>query len=387
MSFYKRAWAQIHLDNLKENAFNYTRLIAEKSDETELMCVVKADCYGHGSPECTKYLQRTVGCRWFAVSNLNEAIELRNNGIGGEILILGYTPPEYAPTLSEYNIIQAITEYDYARQLSHNAVDGVRTHIKLDTGMTRIGLRLKTADEYAEETVKISELENIYVEGIFTHLCVADSTDAEMVAFTKKQIEIFNDVYKKLCDRGLDIRHHHYLNSAGGILHNGGDSTLARLGIVLYGLKPDVSLEIPFELRPVMELKAVVSQVKTVEAGASVSYGRTYFANETIKVATVSVGYADGVPRALSNKGELIVNGKRAKIIGRVCMDQLMLDVTGIDVKAGDVATVIGKDGDEEITADEIAVLCDTIGYEIVCDITKRVPRLYFENGKNLTLG
>lgn len=383
MPFIKRAWAEIHLDNLKENCENYKKALKSSSDETDLLCVVKADCYGHGSPVCTKYLQEKVGAKWFAVSNLNEAIELRNSGITGEILILGYTPPEYANLISEYNIIQAITEYDYACKLSFCAKEKVRVHIKLDTGMTRIGLRFKEISEYLEEIKKIIALDSLNVEGIFTHLCVADSYREEDVEFTKKQIGLFNDINNALKSQSIFLPQHHYLNSAGGLFHNDGNSTLARLGIIMYGLKPDISLEIPFKLKPAMELKAVVSQVKEVEENVSVSYGRSYFTNRPTKIATVAIGYADGVPRSLSNKGELLVNGKRGKIVGKVCMDQLMLDVTGIDVKPGDVAVVIGKSSAEEITADEIAEKCGTIGYEIVCDITKRVPRLYYD-GENL---
>lgn len=377
MNFFRRAWAEIHLDHLKENFGNFKKHL---DDSSEVMCVVKADCYGHGSPICSKYLQNELSVKWFAVSNLNEAVELRRNGIEGEILILGYTPPEYADALNEYNIIQAITELDYALKLNENAKTPVRCHVKLDTGMTRIGLRFDDAQGYACEVERIYNLENIAVEGIFTHLCVADSKNEEDILFTRSQISLFNEIYEKLCEKGIEIKHHHYLNSAGGVFHNQKNSTLARLGIILYGLKPDYDLELPFEIKPAMELKAVVSQVKTIEAGASVSYGRTFVSDKEIKLATVSIGYADGVPRSLSNKGELLVNGKRAKIVGRVCMDQLMLDVTEIDVKAGDVAVVMGTSGDEQITADDIAHICNTIGYEIVCDITKRVPRLYYDN-------
>lgn len=383
MRFLKRAWAEIHLDCLKENYTNFSKAIGS---ETPIMCVVKADCYGHGSPVCAKYMQDVLGAKYFAVSNLNEAIELRNGGITGEILILGYTPPEYSDLICEYNIIQAVTEGDYAQRLSQLSQKPVRCHVKLDTGMSRIGLRFSTAEEYAEEILAISKLENINVEGIFTHLCVADSKTEGDIAYTKSQISLFNDVYRLVCEKGLSVKHHHFLNSAGGIFHNDNTSTLARLGIILYGLKPDALLEIPFALKPAMELKAVVSQVKTVGEGTFVSYGRTYRADREIKLATVAIGYADGVPRSLSNKGELLVNGKRAKIVGRVCMDQLMLDVTGIDVKAGDIAVVIGKSGEEQITADDVAEVCSTIGYEVVCDITKRVPRRYFEGACEITL-
>lgn len=379
MEFLKRAWAEIHLDRLKANAENYRKYLRPG---TELMCVVKANCYGHGSVACSKYLQEELTVKNFAVSNLNEAIELREGGIDGEILILGYTPPECAGLLSEYGIIQAVTEYDYAEALSDFSTSPVRCHIKLDTGMSRIGLRFETASEYADEILRISNLPNIETEGIFTHLCVADSETDENREYTRKQISLIKSVKAELLSRDFKLSHCHFLNSAGGIFYSDEASSLARLGIILYGLTPDTSLTLPFELAPVMELKAVVSQVKTVEKGVFVSYGRTFETTGTTKIATVSAGYADGVPRLLSNKGEVLVKGKRTKIIGRVCMDQFMIDVTGIDVKSGDTVTIFGKSGKEKITADDIADICGTIGYEIVCGITKRVPRIYFNKGK-----
>lgn len=379
MEFLKRAWAEIHLDRLKANAENYRKYLRPG---TELMCVVKADCYGHGSVACSKYLQEELSVKNFAVSNLNEAIELREGGIDGEILILGYTPPECAGLLSEYGIIQAVTEYDYAEALSDFSTSPVRCHIKLDTGMSRIGLRFETASEYADEIIRISKLPNIEAEGIFTHLCVADSETDENREYTRKQISLIKSVKTELLSRDFRLSHCHFLNSAGGIFYSDEASSLARLGIILYGLTPDTSLTLPFELAPVMELKAVVSQVKTVEKGVFVSYGRTFETTGTTKIATVSAGYADGVPRLLSNRGEVLVKGKRAKIIGRVCMDQFMIDVTGIDVKPGDTVTIFGKSGNEKISADDIADICGTIGYEIVCGITKRVPRIYFNKGK-----
>lgn len=379
MEFLKRAWAEVHLDRLKANAENYKKYLKAG---TELMCVVKADCYGHGSVVCSKYLQEELSVKNFAVSNLNEAIELREGGIDGEILILGYTPPECAGLLSEYGIIQAVIEYDYAAALSDFARSPVRCHIKLDTGMSRIGLRFETASDYADEIIRISELPNIKTEGIFTHLCVADSETDENREYTKKQISLIKSVRAELLSRDFSLSHCHFLNTAGGIFCSDGASSLARLGIILYGLTPNASLALPFEPAPVMELKAVVSQVKTVEKGTFVGYGRTFEATRTTKIATVSAGYADGVPRLLSNRGEVLVKGRRAKIIGRVCMDQFMTDVTGIDVKPGDTVTIFGTSGKERITADDIAAICGTIGYEIVCGITKRVPRIYFNKGK-----
>lgn len=383
MEILKRAWAEVHLDRLRANVENYQNCLGSETGKTQLMCVVKADCYGHGSPACSLYLQEEAGIRWFAVSNLNEALELRESGITGEILILGYTPPEYAGVLSENNIIQAATDLKYAQELSacadNCAGKPVRVHIKLDTGMSRLGLRFSSPDEYCEQILSIASLENISAEGLFTHLSSADSMDSESVEFTKEQIKLFDSVCDKAQKLCPQLKERHFMNSAGGVFYNNSKATLARLGIIMYGLTPDRELKLPFELHPVMELKAVVSQVKYLEKGASVSYGRTFTAPGRIKTATVAAGYADGVPRLLSNKGEVLIGGKKAPIIGRVCMDQLIADVTGIDVRPGDVAVIIGSDGANTVTADDIAEKCSTIGYEIVCGITKRVPRVYLK--------
>ena len=377
----KRAWAEIHLDRLLYNAENYINCVnaGAKDNKTKLMCVVKADSYGHGSVKCANYLEKKGNVRFFAVSNLDEAIELREGGIKGEILILGYTSPDYAAALSEYDIIQAITDEQYALELSQNSAKPVRCHVKLDTGMTRIGLRFDNVSAYAEAVMRIRNFDNLKVEGVFTHLCAADSTDESDVLYTNKQISLIKQVWQTLKSKGAELSHCHFLNSAGGIFYPDNASTLARLGIILYGLYPDRALVLPFAPKPVMEVKAVISQVKEVEGGTCVSYGRTFVTKGKTKLATVAVGYADGVPRLLSNKGEMLVKGKRAPIVGRVCMDQLMLDVTGIDVKEGDEAVLFGTSGSETITADDVAALCGTIGYEIVCGISKRVPRIYLE--------
>lgn len=311
--------------------------------------------------------------KWFAVSNLDEAIRLRRLGIKGELMILGYSPEEIADDLIRYDIIQACTQYSYAEKLSKSATLGkVRLHIAIDTGMSRIGL-FGSAEADAEEIVKIAQLENVTVEGMFTHYAVADCGDEESLAFTRSQTEKILAVDEELKKRGVELGCVHFLNSAAGVCHSNERSDLARLGILLYGLYPNPSEPLPFEPKPVMELKAVISQVKEIAAGTSVSYGRTYTADKRIQLATVCAGYADGFPRALSNKGEVIIKGVRCPIVGRICMDQFMCDVSAVsDVQVGDVATLFGK----LITADDIAQLIGTIGYEVVCGITQRVPRI-----------
>lgn len=380
MHYLKRTWAEINLDNLRTNIDNYKKYLGNK---TELLCVVKANCYGHCDDAVVPYLEKELGVKWFAVSNICEGIKLRKLGIKGEILILGYTPPQEAEKLSEYNIIQACTEYRYAVDLSKYANGkNIRLHIAIDTGMTRIGFRGDTS-EICSEIEKIISIEGISAEGIFTHFAVADSNDNDDNEYTQKQAEKIIAVDDELKNRGIELKHCHFLNSAGGVYHYNSRSSLARLGIILYGLMPNPQKALPFNPLPVMSLKSCISQVKTVEKDICVSYGRTYITKDKTVLATITCGYADGYPRLLSNIGEVIINGQRAKITGRVCMDQFMCDVTHIpDVKAGDTVTLIGTEGNETITADDIAEAIGTIGYEIVCGITARVPRIIVKGGQ-----
>jgi len=371
---HKRAWADIHLSALEKNI----NTIKEKlSPSTEIMAVVKADAYGHGENEVIRRLY-SAGIRYYAVSNLDEAISVREICSDCDILILGYTPPEYADELIRYNIIQCIVSEEYAHELDKNAESPVRCHIKLDTGMGRIGLKFRTVSECAECARRIISLKNIKAEGLFTHFAVADSDDEDCVKYTDAQADFIKGVYSELAAGGIKLRHVHFLNSAGAGYHCDGASTLARIGITMYGLYPNYPLPLPYEVEPVLELRAVISYVKEVEEGDCISYGRTYRAAEKRKIATVTVGYADGYSRLLSSKGQVLLKGVRCSIVGRVCMDQMMIDVTELDdVKPGDVVTLIGKDGDDEISADELASWYGTIGYEVVCGISKRVPRIY----------
>lgn len=378
MKLYKRTWAEIDLDSLKNNYNAYRALIPP---QTEIMCVVKASCYGHSDRAAAPFLQNELGVKSFAVSNLDEAVRLRKMDVTGDILILGYTAPEEAPELEKYNIIQAILDTDYAKRLSAYAENKVRCHAAVDTGMARIGLR-GTAEEIADGLCAVASMEKLSLEGAFTHYAVADSLSEDCAAYTKAQTELLFSAAEIARGRGLRLKTVHSLNSAGGLFHYDKRSALARLGIILYGLTPDPALSLPPEIKPVMSLRSTVSQVKEIEAGETVSYGRTYTAPRRMKIATVACGYADGYPRALSNKGEILVHGKRCAITGRVCMDQFMCDVTGTDVKPGDTVTLIGEECGDRITADDIAALTGTIGYEIVCGISERVPRAAIQNGE-----
>ncbi|MBO5384232.1 MAG: alanine racemase [Ruminococcus sp.] len=373
--YLKRAWAEISLSNLRNNVNVINEMIGEN---TEIMAVVKADAYGHGEHQVSRCLWES-GVKYFAVSNLDEAIAVRNSCPEAEILILGYTPPEYGQTLADNNIIQGIVSSEYAHELVKYTSKSIRCHVKIDTGMGRIGLKHDTPSECAEEILRLSECEKLSIEGIYTHFAVADCDDSENIEYTDKQEKYILDVYSELVSRGLKLRHIHFANSATISYRNSTKSTLARAGIIMYGLCPNYPMEINKRLKSVMALKAVISHVKAVEKGDSISYGRTFIAPEDMVVATVTIGYADGYSRLLSSKGEILVHGKRCAIIGRVCMDQLMIDVTNVQAKAGDIVTLIGKDGDDEITADELASICSTIGYEVVCGISKRVPRIFHE--------
>ncbi|MBQ6675331.1 MAG: alanine racemase [Ruminococcus sp.] len=382
MDYLKRCEAVIDLDAVSRNLENYKSFLPE---ETELMCVVKASCYGHCDRAIVPYLQEKHGVRYFAVSNITEAIRLRDCGVKGDILILGYTCPEEAEKLCEYSIIQAVTELSYAKALSEHANGKtVRCHCAIDTGMTRIGVR-GTVESCADEIERVSALEGIALEGVFTHFAVADSDGEDNFTYTDMQQQKIIAVTDELKRRGITLRHSHFMNSAAGVYRPDPRSSLARLGIILYGLMPNTAKALPFELSPVMTLRATISMIKTVEPGTQVSYGRTFTAQRPTRLATITCGYADGYPRALSNKGYVLINGRRAKITGRICMDQFMCDVTDIEnVRVGDYAVLIGKSGEEMITADDIADMTGTIGYEIVCGISSRVPRVIMSNNTEI---
>ncbi len=375
--YLKRAWAEVSLAQLEKNVDVIRSL---NSESTEIMAVVKADAYGHGDEHIVRCLAERCSVRYFAVSNLDEAIAVRGFAPKADILILGYTPPEYAHEIAMYNIIQGVVSADYALALTKNTPEPIRCHIKIDTGMGRIGLRHDTPQECADEIAAMMKIEKLSVEGIYTHFAVADSDDPDNIAYTDRQQRFITDTYDALADMGIKLPHLHFMNSAATCYRNSPRSTLSRAGIILYGLHPDISLDIPEGLAPVMEVKAVISQVKTVKKGACISYGRTFTADREMRIATVTVGYADGYSRLLSGRGEILVHGKRCKIVGRVCMDQLMIDVSEVpEAESGDIVVLIGRDGDDIITADELASVYGTIGYEVVCGISKRVPRIYID--------
>lgn len=362
----KRSWVEINLTNVNDNYKIYTSL---HPSDREIMAVVKADAYGHGDQEISSILSN-VGVKYFAVSNINEAIRVRSV-TNGEILILGYTPLDRAKDLIAYDVTQALLSEEYAEKLAESSFP-VKCQFALDTGMRRIGLNADNP-EVCEHVIRLYH-KKLKLDGLFTHLCVADNP--EQNEFTNHQIALFEDIVSRVAD--LSLPHCHCMNSAGGLWHKSSVSCFTRLGIILYGLKPDYMNKLPEGINPVLSWKSVVSMVKNVKAGDTIGYGRSFTVEYPMKIATVPTGYADGYPRLLSNKGWVLINGKRAPIVGRVCMDQMMIDVTGIpDVGYETEVVLIGNSGEEKITADDLAQFIGTIGYEIICGINKRVERIY----------
>ena len=380
----KRFWAEIDMDAVAEN---YRILRGALSADTKLCCVVKANAYGHGALPLAMLYEK-LGADFFAVSNIEEAMQLRRGGIGGKILILGYTPTECAPLLAEYGISQAVFSYEYATQLAHFADKaGVRLpiHVKLDSGMGRLGFSCKHGDvdgDALDEIVRVAAMPSLIPEGIFTHFAIADGGEAGE-DYTAQQHRCFCEAVDVLAARGVIFPMRHCANSAAMLDFGKYHMDMVRAGVVLYGALPSGQIRNSLPLHPVMSLRTVISQIKDLATGDAVSYGCAFRAPRPMRVAVVPVGYADGyLRRNGEGGGYMLLHGKRAPIIGRICMDQLMLDVSDIPEAApSDVVTVLGKDGDAVITAEELARTNLTIPYEILCSVGERVPRFYIANG------
>lgn len=375
----KRSWVEVDMAQLKNNYLIYKKSLGTDAD---VMAVIKADAYGHGDVQVARLLSQ-CGVHLFAVSNIDEAVGLREAGIEGEILILGYSAVSYAKTLLTYDLTQAVVSEEYAKALSNEKIK-IKCQFAIDTGMNRIGLDGDNIEECEHIIREYSNLLN--VNGIFTHLCVADTDTDECNHFTTCQISKFKAVAERILD--LNLPYMHCCNSAGGLFYLKNDDMFAnigkvvRLGIVLYGLKPDERNVLPDGIEPALEWKSQISIVKDVHQGETIGYGRTFKVTKESRIATVTTGYADGFNRLLSNKGFVMINGYKAPIVGRVCMDQTMVDVTGIpDVKMGTRVTLIGKSGNLHYTADDMARDIGTIGYEVLCNISKRVQRFFVSSG------
>lgn len=379
-----RTWAQVHLDRLADNV----RLIRGRlTPGCRMLGIVKADAYGHGAAPVARAL-RDAGVGFFGVSNLEEAIQLRQSGITEPILVISYTPPAEAARLAAFSVTQTVLSLSHAQQLSRAAEAAgvqIRVHYKIDTGMSRVGFVCHAADEVvpaARQLCAAARLPGLIPEGIFTHFASADEEDDG--GFTERQFSLFTAVIDAAAAAGVTFSLRHCCNSAATLRFPHMHLDMVRPGIILYGLMPDGWMAAHFPgLRPVMELKTAVSMVKELPAGTPVSYNRTYTTDAPCRIATVPIGYADGYVRALSGRAFMLIDGQRVPVIGRICMDQCMLDVTDVpQADEGTVATVFGEDGGAMISADELAGLIGTIGYEIVCLLSKRVPRLYYEGDR-----
>lgn len=374
---YYRVYAEINLDAIVKNVDN---LMALTKENTGALAVVKADGYGHGDVAVAKAVaQKVTG---YAVATLDEAVNLRENGVKKPILVLGYVDPYEFDILVSHEITATVFDVETAQLLADAASvqkKQAHCHIKVDTGMRRIGLE---PDENGIAIVKqITALKELSADGIFTHFAASDETDKTSA---EHQFKLFTDFTGRLEKEGIHFTYRHCANSAAVIDMPQVDLDMVRLGIAMYGMYPsDEVKKEKVELFPALDLKSHVTMVKEIPAGEKVSYGGTFTTTRTTKLATVSVGYGDGYPRALSSKGYVLVRGQKAPIVGRVCMDQMMVDVTDIEnVTRADIVTLIGKDGDAEITVEEIAALAGTFNYEFVCDLGKRIPRSYYLNGE-----
>lgn len=346
--------------------------------------VVKADAYGHGALEAARTVLEN-GADRLAVACIAEAKQLRRDGIDAPILILGASEPEEAEDIAEYDIIPAVFSYDFVCALSKAAKKRGKTakvHVKVDTGMSRIGYVAGEDDADAvAEIKKIAGLENIEIEGIFSHFSTADEADS---AYTMRQFDVFLNFCRELEEAGVHIPIRHIANSAAIMMYPETHLEMVRAGIILYGLYPSEEVDKSrLELIPVMRLKSHISMVKEKKEGWGVSYGKEYITAGRTKIATVPVGYADGYTRNLAKKAYVLLkDGTRAKIIGRICMDQCMIDVTNVNnISTGDEVTLFGESG---ITADDIAAWMNTINYEVVCLVSKRIPRVYIKEGREV---
>ena len=367
------AKAEINLNNLAHNV----RELRKLSKSKHFMAVVKADGYGHGAVAVAKTALEN-GADNLGVATIQEGIDLREAGIKAPILIFGWTPCEYAHLLIRHNLIQTVFSMEQAKQLyevSKNVGEKINTHLKIDTGMNRLGFRI--TEESADEIKKIFDIDGLRVLGAFTHFAEADNRYSD---FTSIQLNLFKSFISNLESKNLEFPIKHGANSAATIDYPDTHMDMVRAGISIYGLYPDLVMRDKIELKPVMSFLARIAHIKDINKGETVSYGRTFKAQENRRIATIPVGYADGYNRLLSNKGRVIINNSFAPVVGRVCMDQFMVDITHIQqsIQPGDEAVLFGiNDKGLEVSVDEIAQIAGTINYEIVCMVNKRVPRIY----------
>lgn len=359
--------------------YNYINTRNKLPKGVKILCVVKADAYGHGAVEISKMLDDKAD--FFGVACIEEAVELKKAGIKKPVLVLGYVFTGAYDIAVKYDIRIPVFSYESAKALSDEAVRQNKTvpfHFCIDTGMSRIGFQVN--EESADICKKITQLPNIEVEGLFSHFATADEENLDKSIAQQNKFDRFVDMLKKR-DIEIPIKH---LNNSAGIMNFEKHYDMCRMGIILYGLYPSHEVNKSLlSVKPVMSWLSHISHLKTLEAGREISYGGTYVTTKSTVVATIPVGYADGYPRSLSNIGKVIINGKYAPILGRVCMDQFMVDVTNIDdIKIGTKVTLVGKDGDARLTMEEVSEAAGSFNYELPCRISRRVPRTFYKNGK-----
>lgn len=379
MKRYSRVHAEIDLDAI---IHNMEAMHANISENTKIMAVIKADGYGHGAVEVAEAIDDLPYVFGYAVATVEEGLILRNHGIDKPILVLGYVFPEQYYDMIRAGIRPTVFTSDMAERLSSMAgrLDvECPIHFAVDTGMSRIGYQV--TEEAADEMARLASLPHIVVEGIFTHFARADEADKTS---TYRQIDLFKKMISMLEKRGVQIPIHHCSNSAAIVDVPEANMDIVRAGITMYGLWPSPEVDrTRVDLRPALSLVTHVAYVKELEAGREISYGGTYTTTKKQMIATIPVGYADGYARGLSNKADVLIHGQRAPICGRVCMDQFMVDVTHIpNVRTGDKVTLIGRDGEEQITMEELGERADRFNYEFVCDLGKRIPRVYLQSGR-----
>ena len=383
MRLLKRTWADVSLDNL---AHNYTLLRSCTPKSCKFLGVVKADAYGHGAVPISRRLTE-LGADFLAVSNFEEALQLRRADLRLPILILGYTPPVYAPDMADMGIRQEVNSLEYAQQLNDRmAGSGKRliTHLKLDTGMSRLGFPVFHGERSLEVIRSALTLPQLQWEGVFTHFPSADSCRDEDRAFTRQQFERFLTTVDAL-KGSAEFELRHCCNSAATLLYPEYALDMVRPGIATYGISPSPELAGVADLRPMMSLRTTISQVREYPAGVSVSYGRSYTTPSPRRLAVLCIGYADGLSRRLSNNVSFILRGKLVPQCGRICMDMCMIDVTDVpEAKVGDVVTLFGTDGQSSYSVENMAYQLDTIPYEILCGINKRTPRIYLDGKQRI---
>lgn len=359
----RRAWKELNYENLKWNVEQLSSLLPENCT---FMAVVKADAYGHGAVPVASWLNR-IGIRAFAVATVQEGTELRQAGIQGEILVLGYTPPQEAYLLTANDLIQTAVDCAHARALNASAPYPVKVHLKIDTGMHRLGERA----EHIEALSSLFSLPRLRILGMYSHLCAADSQDIDDILFTRMQISSFLRTAELLREKGCDPGKLHLQSSYGVLNYPDLSMDYARFGIAMYGVlsSPDKQLLKRVPLRPVLSLRARISSIRDLKSGETVSYGRHFQADTPMRAAAVTIGYADGLPRSLSGKNlPVLVRDRRTHVIGNICMDQLIIDVTGIpEARPGDIVTFLGSQGHQTLRAEEMAEKADTITNELLC--------------------